>query len=51
MSRKRYKNINRTIYLLLLKFPELRDDWMSTVREVHILEMDIYGIKLTRKKS
>jgi len=44
MAIPKNKNLTKVIFTLLYNNPELRDDWVSTIRMVHDIEMSINGI-------
>jgi hypothetical protein len=44
MATSKNKNLTKVILTLLINNPELRDDWVSTIRMVHDIEMSINGI-------
>jgi len=44
MATSKNKNLTKVILTLLINNPELRDDWVSTIRMVHDIEMSKNGI-------
>lgn len=44
MASKKNKNLTKVILTLLINDPVLRDDWVSTIRMVHDIEMNLHGI-------
>jgi|LauGreDrversion4_2_1035121.scaffolds.fasta_scaffold1682286_2 hypothetical protein len=40
------KNLTKVILNLLVKNESLRDDWVSTIRMVHDIEMELHGIAM-----
>lgn len=44
MANKKNKNLTKVILRLLVNEPALRDDWVSTIRMVHDIEMNLHGI-------
>jgi ribosome-binding factor A len=43
-TRAKNKNLTKVIFNLLVNNEDLRDDWISTIRMVHDIEMSINGI-------
>ena len=43
-TRAKNKNLTKIIFNLLVNDESLRDDWLSTIRMVHDIEMSINGI-------
>jgi hypothetical protein len=44
MANSKNKNLTKIILSLLVNNPELRDDWVSIIRMVHDIEMDLHKI-------
>jgi hypothetical protein len=43
-TRANNKNLTKVILKLLIESESLRDDWVSTIRMVHDIEMQLHGI-------
>ena len=43
-TRAKNKNLTKVIFNLLVTNEDLRDDWVSTIRMVHDIEMATHGI-------